>query len=311
MKCIDVSEFQGRIDWNRVKADGILGVIIRAGYGNNNIDDRFHENIRGAIEAGMNIGIYWFSYAYDDDMARLEAGHCVGLLEEYKEHITLPVFFDWEYDSMKYAEKKGVKAGREVISTMTRAFCEEIELFGYTAGYYLNLDYSEHYYNEEILKPYKRWFAYYDNECIQDCYLWQTTSNGLVNGIEGNVDMDVLFGDLCVPKPQCDISTDTPEEEAGNDDMDGNTANYIDGEVYTVDVSSALNVRTGAGIEYPRVGYDNLTPDGRKHANSWGALLPGTRVTCLEVKEYSPTDIWIKIPSGWICAVSGQNRYVV
>ena len=82
------------------------------------------------------------------------------------------------------------------------------------------------------------------------------------------------------------------------------------GDVYTVDVRSALNVRTGAGLNYGTVGYYNLTPDGRAHANSFGALLPNTRVTCLDVKEVDG-NTWIEIPSGWVCAVYDGNRYVV
>lgn len=84
---------------------------------------------------------------------------------------------------------------------------------------------------------------------------------------------------------------------------------YTIGAVYTVSVKTALNVRKGAGTNYPLVGYANLTPDGKKHATSSGALLPGTKVTCLEIKK-ADSEIWIKIPSGWICAVSGNKTYV-
>ena len=301
MKCIDVSEFQGKIDWNKVKADGVLGVIIRAGYGNNNIDERFYDNIKGAISVGMNIGIYWFSYAYDNDMATNEADCCVKLLEKYKDHITLPVFFDWEYDSRKYARKNGVDPSVNLLSTMTRAFCERIEKLGYTAGYYLNLDYSKNYYNENILMNFKRWFARYIKSEQKDCYMWQYTSDGSVDGIDGPVDMDILWGDLCKPKKD-----KKPEIKPTLDHDDY----YVVGDTYTID-ASALNVRTGPDVDYPLMGYNNLTPDGKAHATEGGALIRGTRVTCLEVIKHNEDDIWIKIPSGYVCAKCGSIRYII
>lgn len=87
------------------------------------------------------------------------------------------------------------------------------------------------------------------------------------------------------------------------------TSAYTINKVYTVRVRSSLNVRTGAGLDYPYVGYAHLTPDARRHANSKGALLPGTRVTCLEVISDNHF-IWMRIPSGWICARMDGNIYV-
>lgn len=84
---------------------------------------------------------------------------------------------------------------------------------------------------------------------------------------------------------------------------------YTVGKVYTVSVRSSLNVRKGPGLEYAHVGYANLTEDGKKHANSIGALLPGTKVTCLEI-AVSKYFVWMRIPSGWICARMDGNIYV-
>lgn len=309
MRCIDVSEFQEIIDWDAVKNDGIEGVIIRAGYGKGNIDEKFEQNIRGAIEAGLHIGAYWFSYAFDDDMATNEARCIVNLIDEYKEFIDMPVFFDWEYDSMNYAKKQGYSPDRASITSMTKAYCKEVESFGFTAGYYLNLDYSINFYDEEILSDYKRWWAYYNAEPSQECYLWQNTSKGKVKGIKGNVDMDVLFGSLCPRKGEVE---ELPSESTeGQEEAHSESESYYKiGETYTVDVNSALNVRRGAGTDFDLVGYAGLTPDGKKHANAWGALLDGTRVTCLDIVNRGD-ETWIEIPSGWICAKSGNTRYVI
>ena len=85
---------------------------------------------------------------------------------------------------------------------------------------------------------------------------------------------------------------------------------YKIGEVYTVSVNTALNVRRGAGKNNNLVGYQNLTPDGKKHAYQTGALKNGTRVTCLEVKVLEDS-IWMRIPSGWICCVDGKRKFVI
>lgn len=85
---------------------------------------------------------------------------------------------------------------------------------------------------------------------------------------------------------------------------------YIVGNVYTITVKTALNVRKGAGKNYALVGYNNLTQDGKNHATKFGALLPGTKVTCKDVRKYSDTNIWIKIPSGWICAIEDDKTFV-
>ena len=95
-----------------------------------------------------------------------------------------------------------------------------------------------------------------------------------------------------------------PAVEPSEPDMGGYTVNNT----YTVLVS-ALNVRTGPGKAYELVGYDNLTQDGKRHASMFGALLRGTRVTCLDVKKEGD-NVWMEIPSGWICARWGDNVYV-
>lgn len=303
MKAIDVSEFQGKINWNKVKDSGIEAVVIRAGYGRGNVDDGFYANITGAIAAGLHIGIYWFSYAYNENMARNEADYVNDILKGYKQDIDLPVFHDWEYDSMDYAKENGVYPNRNLITAMTKAFCERIEELGYTAGYYLNIDYSRKHYDESRLTQYKKWFADIDGNAspADECYLWQYSFDGVIDGINGDVDTDILFGELCpvTPKP---APEPTPEPVHDN--------YYKVDEVYTVNVRTALNVRTGPGTDYPMVGYNNLTPDGKAHAYDNGALMPGTRVTCLEVRDKGD-EVWIRIPSGWICAKCGDSRYVV
>lgn len=83
MKVIDISEHNGSINFDKVKASGVEGVIIRAGFGKGNIDKRFINNIKSAITAGLHIGIYWFSYAYTSEMAKKEADYCLNIIKPY------------------------------------------------------------------------------------------------------------------------------------------------------------------------------------------------------------------------------------
>lgn len=192
-KIIDVSYHNGSIDFKNVKADGIAGVMIRAGYGRNNIDKKFKANIEGAIAAGLPVGIYWFSYAYNQAMAIKEAEYCLAAIKPYK--ISLPVFFDWEYDSMNYAKKQGVTPNKSRITTMTKVFCDKVKAAGYETGYYLNLDYRNNYYDESQLKGFYVWYARYISAKQTACDLWQYTSSGSVDGISGKVDLNYLINE--------------------------------------------------------------------------------------------------------------------
>lgn len=213
-KLIDVSSWQGTIDFAKVKASGIDSVILRAGYGRGNVDTCFKKNIENAIKNGMNIGIYWFSYAYTVDMATNEATYCYNTINKYKEHINLPVYFDWEYDSMNFAQKKGVKPGKGLIINMHKAFCEKIKSYGYVPGYYCNRDYMLNYIDTSAL-PYSKWFAWYQTSLgSYTCDIWQYSSKGYVNGVSGRVDMNYIVNDnVFIKEPSVTPPTDHKSNE--------------------------------------------------------------------------------------------------
>lgn len=230
MKMIDISEHNGQISWSKVVTGGVEGVIIRAGYGQGNKDKRFDDNIEGAIASGIkHIGIYWFSYAYTNEMAKREAQYCNDLIMKYKDRIDLPVFFDWEYDSMAYAKKRAVYPKKKNITDMTVIFCERIKELGYKAGYYLNLDYQKNYIDISRLKEYIKWFAYY-NESLgnNSCHIWQFTSSGRVSGINGNVDLNNMIEDITgeeqeiepAPEPDTDIEDDIQDSITDTEEYD-------------------------------------------------------------------------------------------
>lgn len=199
---IDVSKWQGRIDWEKVKADGIEFAMIRAGYGKNNIDEQFERNVKECNRLGIPCGVYWFSYAYTADMAKREAKQCIAAIKPYR--VEYPVCFDFEYDSVSYAKKQGVTITKALATALVEAFCNEIEKAGYYAMNYTNRDYLKKYFDMSILKKYDLWLALWpsskkpDVDRSGECGLWQYTDKGRVNGINGNVDMNVAYKDYPV-----------------------------------------------------------------------------------------------------------------
>jgi lysozyme len=191
-KAIDVSKHQGTINWNKVKAAGIQAAFIRAGYGRYDTqqDSKFSENIKGAAAAGLLIGVYWYSYAATEAEAKQEAETCLKVIKPYKNKITLPVFFDQEYES-------NIKAASKLVRTACcTAFMDVIKAAGFDTGLYCSYDWITNWISNV---DGKKWVAQYASKCSykkDDLYMWQYSSKGSVDGISGNVDMDILYGEI-------------------------------------------------------------------------------------------------------------------
>ncbi|MFI3325301.1 MAG: glycoside hydrolase family 25 protein [Clostridia bacterium] len=193
---IDVSGFQGDIDWEKVKQDGIDFAIIRVGYrgatvGNIAEDKYFEQNISGAIDAGIKVGVYFYSQAITAQEAIEEANYVLEKISDYD--LTYPVFFDWEYTN--YAESRVTEITSEDVTTFANEFLNVIADAGYITGVYINDDQMEDFYDLGVLaSPYK-WYAYYDGipslECEFD--LLQHSCTGTVNGIDSDVDLNISF----------------------------------------------------------------------------------------------------------------------
>lgn len=200
MKGIDVSKHQGKIDWQKVKNAGIEFVLIRAGYGmyENQVDIKFHENIKGVIQVGLPLGIYWYSYATTVSEAKKEANVCLKTIEQYKSSITFPVFFDQEYEPPIKALSKQLRTDICII------FMEEIKKAGYLTGLYCSYDWIQNWVYKDQLKQYDKWIAQYDSECDytgSDLAIWQYTHKGKIDGINGDVDMNIGYKDYTQPSP--------------------------------------------------------------------------------------------------------------
>lgn len=189
IKGIDVSVWQGNIDFGKVKVSGINFVIIRAGYGDGNKDKWFDENYRKAKAAGLHIGAYWYSYATSADGAKQEAQSCSKVLSG--KQLDYPVYFDIE-------EKSQLSRGKDFCSSLITAFCTELENHGYYAGFYTSLSSLNSVVSDAVKKRFTVWVAQWSGKCsYSGAYgVWQYSSKGKVSGIGGNVDMDYSYIDF-------------------------------------------------------------------------------------------------------------------
>ena len=197
---IDVSMHQEEIDWDAVKADGIDFAFIRCGYrgylyGDVWEDPYFHENMMGAIRNNIDIGVYFFSQAITVEEAREEADFVINILKKYK--IDLPVVFDME-EYIDGNAGRVTEVGRFERTEAAVTFLHHIQNAGYDAMIYNSSLLFDRIFMNEYLQEFDYWVADY-NYAPQYPYhfsIWQYTSQGSVNGIEGGTDMDIMF----VPK---------------------------------------------------------------------------------------------------------------
>ena len=191
MKGIDVSVHNGNIDWNKVKADGIEFAILRAGFGRleKQRDEKFEQNYAGAKAAGIPVGAYWYSYAMDEDEARLEADVFLKVIKG--KQFEMPVYFDLE-------EKKQFDLGKEKVSAIMRAFLERVESAGYFTGLYGSASSLTTHTADDIKTHYTIWLAHWvDKTNYSGAYgIWQYSEKGKVDGINGNVDLDICYKDF-------------------------------------------------------------------------------------------------------------------
>lgn len=199
---IDISAHNGNIDWTQTEKC-IDAVIIRAGYGKNNIDQKWVPNVEAVLNSSLDVGCYWFSYAYTEDMAYLEGRYAALAAQKKFGSRKIPVAFDLEYDSVEYAKKKGVTIDRTAATKYAIAFMKAVKELGFRPMLYTNVDYIRNYFDLDAIRnevpDFLLWLACWGKK--PDVYgdmadVWQNSSKGTVAGIKGNVDMDEVYVDL-------------------------------------------------------------------------------------------------------------------
>ena len=196
---VDVSRWQGDIDWSAVAADGITFAMIKCGGGDDGLyeDRKFQQNIQGALANGIQVGVYFYSGASNAREAYDEASYCISLIRDYQ--ITYPVAFDWELDG-----------DYDSVTEACETFCNVISSYGYQPMVYSNRNrWYNNFDGEKIASKYKVWMAAYFGKFYYDSVrwtygddlpnfryhydMWQYSSRCYVDGISGQVDVDIAF----------------------------------------------------------------------------------------------------------------------
>ncbi|MBR3305895.1 MAG: Ig-like domain-containing protein [Lachnospiraceae bacterium] len=193
---IDVSKWNGAIDWTAVKNSGVNFVIIRCGYRGSASgvlveDPRFKSNLAGAKAAGIKVGVYFFSQAVTEAEAVEEASMCLALIGG--EHLDYPVFIDTEFTTGKNGRADGLKKAER--TAVCRAFCETVKSGGYSTGVYSSVSWLGPMVDVSVLSGAKIWMAHYAAEPGYDGHydIWQYSRKGSISGISGSVDMNLSY----------------------------------------------------------------------------------------------------------------------
>ncbi len=193
---IDVSRYQGDIDWDQVKAAGVEFAMIRVGFrgygqsGKLMEDANAKQNYENATKAGIKVGVYFFAQAISVEEAREEAAYVLELIDGW--NLEMPVAYDWECLAADY---RTVDADPQTVTDCAKAFCEVMGQEGYDTMIYFNPSQSRDMMYLEELVDYGFWLAMYSDQMTYEYKvdMWQYTKEGKVPGIEGNVDINLYF----------------------------------------------------------------------------------------------------------------------
>lgn len=193
---VDVSSYQSDINWEAAKEAGIKFAMVRVGYrgwstGELDLDNCFREHMEGALAAGLDVGVYFFSQALTVEEAEEEARYTLEQIKDYE--ITCPIVFDWEEVAAEDARTN--EMDMRLLTACAEAFCRTIEEAGYEAGVYFNQAYGYEQLNLYSLQDHVFWLAEYAEypTFLYDFKIWQYTNEGKVSGIEGDVDLNIMF----------------------------------------------------------------------------------------------------------------------
>lgn len=244
----DISYHNGNVNIKKVRDAGCKRVGIRAGYGRNNVDQKYIVNALACYNLGVDVMLYWFSYAYSTAMAAAEADYAIAQAAKYWKQC--PIAYDCEYDTINYARKNGVAITKQLATDMAIAFLKRVQDAGYIPVLYTNKDYLRNYFDigriaSELGTVYL-WYARYTSSLptteAEAADIWQYTSAAKIPGVSGNVDMNRFYTDFsnlvtikADREEKCNLNIRSFQQAAnagGYRDADGNELieDGIDGE---------------------------------------------------------------------------------
>lgn len=217
---IDVSKWQADINWKKVKAAGVKFVFIRCGYTALSKDfamyedEYFKKNIQGAYDAGIKVGVYFFSNSINTTEAKKEAKKTLELIQDYQQMITLPVVYDFEAFSNAY---RAYGLSKQQVTKNVIAYSQLIQQAGFTPMYYGSPSFLNSSFDVSQLTDYDCWLANYTTKTSYtgDYLYWQYSSTGTVDGITGNVDCNFLYSGSAGEIVDPDLDPDDIEEGFG------------------------------------------------------------------------------------------------
>ena len=254
---VDVSTFQQTIDWSQVKQDGIVGAMIRAGYGFGTVDNQYRANVTGCENNGIPYGMYHYSYATNIEDAKKEAEFFINNAKGTSPSYPL---------AMDVEEASQAAMGKQALTAMILAFCDMIKAAGYQPMLYTNLNWATNYIDMSQIDNagIRVWIAQYNTtlDYKGNYFLWQYTSSGRVAGIPANVDLNYLgsdTGEFTPPQPPV-TGNNTYTVKAGDTLWDiaqsqlGNGSRYK--EIMTLNGLTSDVIQPGQVLKLP-TGNDN------------------------------------------------------
>ena len=242
MKGADVSQWNGNIDWAKVKKSDVDYAIIRVGYGDNYTyqdDTYFKKNADACVANKIPFGVYIYSYAMNNNQALSEAKHVLRLIKGYK--LDFPVYYDLE----DYSQTKLSKA---TLGSMAKTFCNAIQKEGYEVGIYANLNWWNNYLTDSAFNntSWYKWVAQYNYQCdYKKSYtMWQCTSDGTVSGMSGRVDLNFWYDKVRKSSYEPTVTKATPVSQKNNTYVFNRKSNsqYYNLKLDTKSVVDSMNI---------------------------------------------------------------------
>lgn len=243
-KGVDVSVHNGKLDWNKLKAQGVEFAIIRIGYGSDNAkqdDSRAIYNMTECERLNIPYGVYLYSYALNINQVESEVDHTLRMIKGRK--VELGVYFDME-DADNYKRKNGISIykDRALLTNLCIKYCEAIERAGYKTGVYANLDWFKNVLYIDQLRKWSVWLAQWSvSKPAIECDLWQYTSDETFDGVSGRFDANYLYDEV----------KNTPVRDISKKSLDVIAEEVIDGKWGNGDERKAK--LTAAGYKYNEV----------------------------------------------------------